>query len=141
MRWLVLLLYSVVGIVSVAMGSLYILTPRFMPYHAVAIGRDWTVLSGEEQVLYLALLDVAGAGWVALGVAVLWLVMVPIRRGEQWARFMVPCLLLIFYLPTLLATISVLDNTPASPPWWGNVIALAVTVIAFVVDRPFRRAG
>ena len=139
MRRFVLLLYSVVGIVSIAMGALYLLAPRFMPYHAVAIGRDWAALSDNEQVLFRALLDVAGAGWLALGVAVIWLVIVPVRRGERWARLVVPCLLLIFYVPTLLATLSVLENTPASPPWWGNLVALAATVAAFILDKPFKR--
>jgi hypothetical protein len=82
MRRLVLILYGVVGIISIALGSLYILSPRFMPYHSVAIGKDWAALSSNEQVLFLALLDVAGAGWVALGVAVIWLVVVPLRKGE-----------------------------------------------------------
>jgi hypothetical protein len=67
--------------------------------------------------------------------------MVPVRKGERWARFLVPALLTIFYVPTLLATLSVLNTTPASPPWWGNVIALGVTATAFILDRPFRNEG
>lgn len=134
MKRIVLLLYGAVGIISIALGSLYILAPRFMPYHSTAIGRDWGELTSNEQVLFLALLDVAGAGWFALGVAVIWLVTVPVRRGERWARAMVPTLLLIFYVPTLLATLSVLEKTPASPPWWGNLIALGATVIAALLD-------
>ena len=130
-------LYFGVGIVSIALGLVYLLSPTFMPYHAVAIGRDWPELTVAEQTLFGALLDVAGAGWIALGVAVIVLTLVPLRRGEIWARYLVPMLAMIFYVPTLLATLSVLNTTPASPPWWGNVIALAATIFAFLLDRPF----
>jgi hypothetical protein len=61
---------------------------------------------------------------------------VPIRRGEPWARLCAPLLLFIFYGPTLLATLSVEAATPASPPWWGNLTALTVTAIAFILDWP-----
>ena len=122
------------------LGFIYVFSPTFMPYHAVAIGREWVELSGAEQVLFSALLDVAGAGWIALGVALIVLTWIPLRRGEKWARYLVPALAIIFYVPTLLATLSVLGSTPASPPWWGNVIALVATIAAFLLDRPFSRS-
>ena len=133
--------YFAVGIISVILGLVYMLSPTFMPYHAVAIGREWAELSGVEQVLFGALLDVAGAGWIALGAAIIVLTALPVRQGEKWARYLVPALAVIFYVPTLLATLSVLSATPASPPWWGNVICLAATLLAFLLDRPFSNTG
>ncbi|MFC6636858.1 hypothetical protein ACFQDR_05770 [Sulfitobacter sediminilitoris] len=108
-------MYIITGIVSVTMGAIYLFTPEFMPYHSDAVGRAWQDLQDSEQVLFGALLDVAGAGWISLGVAVIVLAIVPVRRGELWARFLVPVLLVVFYMPTLLATLSVLAQTPGSP--------------------------
>jgi hypothetical protein len=47
-------------------------------------------------------------------------------------------LLVLFYVPNLLATLSVLGQTPASPPWYGNAIALLATAIGLALDRPWR---
>ena len=131
-------LYALTGVVSITMGAIYLFSPEFMPYHSVALGRDWHDLQNSEQVLLGALLDVAGAGWIALGTAVIVLAIIPMRRGEMWARLLVPFLLVLFYLPTLLATLSVLEKTAASPPWYGNAFALLATAIGFALDRPWR---
>jgi hypothetical protein len=136
---IVMALYGVNALITVALGSVYLFRQSFMPYHEAALGRSWGQLEPELQSLLGALMDVAGAGWATLGVSVLVLVAVPLRRGERWARLLVPALFLLFYVPNLLATLSVLAETPASPPWYGNAVACLVTVIAFFVDAPWRR--
>ncbi len=139
MRIAAISLYVVTSIVSITMGAIYLLAPEFMPYHADALGRGWQDLQESERVLFGALLDVAGAGWIALGVAVIVLAILPVRRGETWARLLVPFLLALFYVPTLLATLSVLQLTPGSPPWYGNAFALLATAAGLALDRPWRR--
>jgi hypothetical protein len=47
-------------------------------------------------------------------------------------------LFLLFYVPTLLATLAVLEGTPATPPWYGNAIACLATAAGFVADAPWR---
>jgi hypothetical protein len=132
-------LYGVNALISIGLGSLYLFRESFMPYHEAALGRGWQEIEPALQVLLGALMDVAGAGWVAVGVAVIFLVAIPVRREERWARLLVPALFLIFYGPTLLATLTVLDRTPASPPWYGNAIACSVSVLALIIDAPWRR--
>jgi len=132
-------MYAVNGVISVALGSVYLFRQTFMPYHEAALGRSWSELAPELQFLLEALMDVAGAGWIALGVAVLFLTAIPMRRGERWARLLVPALLLLFYVPNLLATLTVLNETAASPPWYGNAVACLTTIGAFVIDAPWRR--
>ena len=126
-------------IVSIGLGAVYLFRESFMPYHAEALSRSWIELEPTLQALIGALMNVAGAGWVALGVATLVLVALPVRRGEQWARVLVPMLLLLFYIPTLFATLTVLRETPASPPWYGNAGACLVALAAFFLDTPWRR--
>jgi hypothetical protein len=71
-------------------------------------------------------------------VATLVLVVVPMRRGEIWGRLLIPALFLLFYVPTLLATLAVLKQTPAAPPWYGNAIACLATIGGMLADAPWR---
>lgn len=130
--------YTITAIVSIAMGAIYLFSSEFMPYHADAIGRTWQELRDSEQALIGAILDIAGAGWIALGTAVVVLAVIPMWSGELWARLLVPFLLVLFYVPNLLATLSVLQQTPATPPWYGNAVALVATAIGLALDRPWR---
>ncbi len=132
------LLYAVMGFVSLVLGAIYLFRDSFMPYHAAALGKSWGELAPATQTLLKALMEVAAGGWLALGALVLLLVAFPIRRGERWARLAAPAALLLFYVPTLLATLSVLQNTPASPPWRFNVVACLCAVVGLVLDAPWR---
>lgn len=131
-------LYASMGVVSLVLGAIYLFRDSFMPYHAVALGKSWGELDSATQTLVKALMEVAASGWLALGTLVLILVAFPIRRGERWARLATPAALLIFYVPTLLATLSVLHDTPASPPWRFNVVACLCAVVGFLLDAPWR---
>jgi hypothetical protein len=133
-------LYACVAIVSLVLGAIYLFRDSFMPYHADALSKDWSELDPATQTLIKSLMEVAAAGWLALGVLVLLLVAIPIRRGERWARFAAPAALLLFYVPTLLATLTVLYETPASPPWRFNLVACLCAVVGFLVDAPWRSA-
>jgi len=106
-------IYTGIAIPSLVLGTIYLCRPTFMPYHAVALGKEWAELDAATQVLVKALMEVAAGGWLALGTLVLLLVAFPIRRGERWARWAAPTASLLFYVPTLLATLSVLQQTPA----------------------------
>ena len=133
-------LYAIMGVVSLVLGAIYLFRDSFMPYHAVALGKGWGELDSATQSLLKALMEVAAAGWLALGMLILLLVAFPIRRGERWARLAAPAALLLFYVPTLLATLSVLQQTPASPPWCFNVVACLCAVVGFLLDAPWRSA-
>lgn len=134
-------LYAGVAIVSLVLGAIYLFRPTFMPYHAVALGKEWTQLDHATQTLIKALMEVAAGGWLTLGVLILLLVVFPIRHGERWARLAAPVALLLFYVPTLLATLSVFQQTPASPPWRGNVAACVAAVLGFLLDAPWQAHG
>ncbi len=134
------LLYAAMAFVSLVLGGIYLFRDSFMPYHAAALGKDWGELDPATRTLLKALMEVAAGGWLALGVLVLLLVAIPMRRGERWARLAAPAALLLFYVPTLLATLSVLHETPASPPWRFNVVACLCAVVGFLLDAPWRSA-
>ena len=131
-------LYAATALVSLVFGAIYFFRDSFMPYHAAALGTEWGELDPATQALLKALMEVAAGGWLALGALVLLLVAFPIRRGERWARLAAPAALLLFYVPTLLATLSVLQETPASPPWRFNVVACLTAVVSLLLDAPWR---
>ncbi len=131
-------IYAVCAIISIVLGGTYIFRGEFMPYHAQALNTEWAALDMETQTLLLALLDVAGAGWAVTGFLVLVLVVVPFRTGASWSRWTIPAALVLLYVPILLATLRVLADTLATPPWYGNALALLATAVAFVLDRPWR---
>lgn len=133
------ILYGATALGSVVTGAIYLFRNSFMPYHSVALGKTWNEVDDASQFLIKGLMEVAGAGLIALGLLVFALVLVPIRRGERWARLAVPIALLVVYVPTLAATLNVLHNTPASPPWRTNLVACVAAGLGLLLDAPWMK--
>ncbi|MBE9060376.1 hypothetical protein [cf. Phormidesmis sp. LEGE 11477] len=104
-----------------------------MPYHAVAVGQNWAEVAPEYKILILALMKVAGGGWLATAFATAALLFIPFRKGMRWSYWALPAVGLPAALTSLYATIYVTQNTPASPPW----IAAAVGTILLVSGAIF----
>lgn len=136
-RKIALVLYGLVALVSLYLGWRYFSSDEFMSYHQKAVVTPWADLPDGVRTLVLALMEVAGGGWFALFVLITALLAIPYRRGERWARIMIPVGILTFYVPTLYATLRVLRDTPAVPPWWGAAVACLVAIVGLFLDRPW----
>jgi len=125
--------YGITALVSLILGGIYLLKDSFMPYHAEALSRSWGEVEAVTQVLISALMTVSGGGWFTVGVVILLLLAFPFRNDRTWAVYALPTIILLFYLPNLSATLSVLQNTPGTPPWQGNVVACLSAVVGLAL--------
>jgi len=129
-----LIAYILIGLMGLVFAYLYLSRSEFMPYHAVAVGRNWQDVDPGMQVLIIALMRVSGGGWLAtsLGIALMiW------ARNKYKQLFFSAALVLIglgCVIPTLIATLYVRNNSPANPPWIAATLAILILVIAFIFD-------
>lgn len=126
--------YSCVAIVLILFGFIYLIKDRFMSYHSKALSLSWTELEASMQVLIIALMRAAGGGFLATGLAMLILLFIPWRAGDIWAIYAVPVVSLCTSLGTLYATLLVKTRTPGTPPVLLSFIALALTVVGFLLS-------
>jgi hypothetical protein len=122
-------------------GLLYVTTPRFMSYHADALGTTWEELPANYRGFMLGVLKAMGAGSVAVTVALLIMILIPFRRGQAWARWAVPVVGVLFTALTLYGALTIATRTPASPPWLQTcgLIALLYLLGALITYWPTRR--
>lgn len=132
-KWSAGIVYGFTALVSLVLGAVYIFKTSFMPYHAEAVSKSWAEVETANQVLISALMDVSGGGWFTVGVVIVVLLVFPFRNDERWAVYALPAIILIFYIPNLWATLSVLWNTPAHPPWYGNLMACLSAVVGLIL--------
>ncbi len=126
--------YALVGILGFVFACFYLFRSEFMPYHAVAVGKDWNEIDHGMQVLILALMRVSGGGWMATAISITVLL---IARSKFKSSILSIGLVLVglgALIPTLYATLYVRANSPADPPWYAAVGGIALLVIALVLD-------
>ena len=103
-----------------------------MPYHGEALGLSWSELEPKKQVLILALMRAGGGGFLATGLTILILLVIPYRAGETWSIYGIPLISLCISSGTLYATWLVKTKTPGNPPIKLSWLALLLTIMGFI---------
>ena len=73
--------YLAPALALLAFGVRYLVSPEFMPYHAVGLQRTWQELQPHEQGVMLAALRGGGSGFFFSGTTIVLLVGLPFRAG------------------------------------------------------------
>jgi len=124
--------YVVVAILSLIFGLIYLTKAEFMPYHSQALNKKWQELENSYQTLILALMRVAGGGFLATGISIILLLIVYYNTQQNSLLIIITTMGLITSLGSLLATILVKTKTPASPPFGLSLFSISLIVIGTI---------
>lgn len=119
-------LYCLVGLGLLLQGVRYLGAAELMPYHLAVIDTTWQSLAPEQQTLYLGLLKGFGAGSFCVGLTIVLLALMPLRRGMNWARWVTPVVAAIYCAAVVYVTRFAL--LPGAVP-----IAVTATLLGLVV--------
>jgi hypothetical protein len=129
---------------AVAYGVMYLATPHLMSYHLAYLGMT------EEQInqlsvrflpLYHALMQVSGAGMVAIGFAAFLITLIPHKREEKWAWWTLLVLFSMSLVPMFLTTFHIAQNISSGPkpPYYITIIMFVLMLIAQILTFPYLR--
>ena len=124
-----LVLLSLAALVSLLFGVRYLVARQFMPYHAAVAGKAWQDLEPGVQTIILGMLKILAGGFLAYGIALLWL-LIPLAQKQAWAPWAVLTLTLASVLPSVYVTIWLRRFAPSAPT--PVAPALAVLIVALV---------
>lgn len=124
--------YGLVALILILFGSIYLLKNQFMPYHCEAVGYSWSELEPNVRVLIIALMRATGGGFLATGLAIFILLMIPLRSGNIWASYAIGAIAVCHSTVTLYATLLVKTKTPGKPPVGLSLLGLALIIIGFI---------
>lgn len=116
-------------------GLLFTLSSEFLPFHSDVIETPWSQLEPAAQTLYLGMMRTEGAGFLASGVAIAVLLMIPYRQGAGWAPWAMTLIGTVEHLPTLIANYHVATHTNASPPWPAAAFGIATLMVGWILSR------
>ena len=134
-------IYFLLALSSVAFGVVYLFCSTIIPYHRVAIGIPWEQLSSGLQALLQGLIKVTAAGFLVTGISFLVLLIIPFRRGDLWAKWLIPILGSVWNIIALYATIMIAMKTPAVTPWPSAIAAMVLLIIAFILAPGFGKSA
>ena len=132
-RIVCIVIYAITALSGFGFAGVYLFRLEFMPYHEVAVGHPWAEVPEGYQVLILALMRVAGGGWLAASLSMTALLLFPCRKGHYWSYIVIPVIGLAVMLPTFIATLHVKFESPANPPYLFAGLISALLILALVL--------
>jgi hypothetical protein len=124
--------YLLVAIGSIVFGFIYLLRKKFMPYHQLALNKQWEELESEYQTLILALMRVTGSGFLATGVTILLLFLIYFQTEELITLWIIPAIATITSVGSLYATILVKTKTAGNPPIRLSILSIVLIILGTV---------
>ena len=132
--WAAFACYLLAVIGDVIAGFTYLLSPKCMNYHEVAIGKKWEELDVKLQTLLLALMKSCGGGMISMGLGMVAMLVYPFRSGEIWSYYIIPiCGLILIGIP-IYAMVTVKKRTNAKPPIIVNTTAILFIIIGAILS-------
>lgn len=132
-----LAIYLVIGMIDIVLGVIYFFSEQFLTYHAQAVGKPWIEVDTGTRTLILALMKLAGGGWLALGFFTVILAWVAFRRRSTVFRWALPAGTIVFYSASLAATWGVYQKTGSPTPWVPSLAMIGFALLAFIIDAPW----
>ena len=132
-----LTIYFVIGLIDLVLGMIYFTSDQFLSHHSQAVSASWQEVEVGIQTLILALMRVAGGGWLALGFVTIVFALGSFIRSSTLARWALPTGTVIFYSASFAATWSVYQKTGAQSPWAPSLALIGLAVVALLIDAPW----
>jgi hypothetical protein len=125
--------YSIVGIASLIMGLIYLLSKKFTNYHAQAVNKKWDEIDEKVRIVMLALLKLGGVGFFITGISMIGVLDI---LYKNFIGFLVATVIgLFFWISSLIITARIKYLTKANSPVLPsllNVVLLFIGVISSI---------
>jgi hypothetical protein len=127
-------LYSLVGIISLVMAFKCLFSTKFLPFHEKAAGRPWNEIDDPLKPVILALLRLSGLGFLITAIL---LIICPIANffgQSDFYKYLIPVIALIFCTGLFAVNYSLHKKTKADTPWKGSLYAMLAILAGVIIS-------
>ena len=131
---LVIFLHSINIFFLVLFGSIYLFKKTCMSYHVQALGLAWQDVPVNTRLIILALMKIAGSGWLAAAAALIYLLILLASQGSFFICAAIFSIELLIWVPSTYVTFKVSSNTGAKTPWLLCLLLFCLAFITFLIS-------
>jgi hypothetical protein len=134
LKILPILLYAIVGIVSMVMSVKNLFSDKFLPFHEKAAGKRWDEIDNSLKVVILTLMRLIGLGFLIISILLLVFPVVNYFNPNRFYEYLIPGLALIYCTGLFVINYLLYRKTKANTPWQKSLYAMALIVIGIIIS-------
>jgi hypothetical protein len=128
------LLYAIVGIISLLMFVKTALSGKLLPFQEEAAGKSWDTLDPGLQSVLLTLLKLSGLGFLVIGLLLCAFPFIYFSIDGYLIKYLIPGTAFLFCLGLCLINYQLHARTRTDTPWKGSLYSAIFIAVGIVVS-------
>jgi hypothetical protein len=133
-RIIPIVLYFLVGIISLIMVWETFFSKKFLPFHEEAAHILWDNIDYPFQQVILSLLRLSGLGFLVVSILLLVFPVVNFFIPNIFYTYSIPVLALVFCIGLFINNYLLFKKTKVDTPWKGSLYAMGILLTGIVIS-------
>jgi len=129
-----IVLYFIVGVISLYMALKSFFSKKFLPFQEEAASIPWKKISKPLQSVILTSIKVSGLGFLLVAILLMVFPGVNYFIRDRFVEYSVPMLSFLFCFGLFLFNYYLHKNTKADTPWKNSLFAMGIIVAGFAIS-------
>jgi ABC-type multidrug transport system fused ATPase/permease subunit len=129
-----MVLYLLIGAISLVMAFKNLFSTKFLPFHEKAAGKLWSEIDNPLKLVILSLLRLAGLGFLTVSILMIVCAIVNYFAPNVFCKYLVPVVALMYCIGLFVINYSLYKNTKADTPWKGSLYAMSVIIAGIIIS-------
>jgi hypothetical protein len=134
MKLIPLVLYFLVGVVSLLMAFKGLFAKKFLPFHEQAAGRVWDGIEQPMRSLILSFMRITGLGFLIMSVLLMVFAIVNYFRPDAFYEYFIPLMALIYCAGLFVINYILYIKTKADTPWKKSLFAMSALLAGIIIS-------
>jgi hypothetical protein len=129
-----ILLYIIVGIISMAMAVKNLFSSKFLPFHENAANKPWDEIDNPLKLVILTLLRLVGMGFLIVSILLLIFPIINYFIPNEFYKYSIPIIALVYCTGLFVINFLLYKNTKAETPWKGSLYAMLALIAGIIIS-------
>ena len=129
-----MLLFMIVGIISMVMAVKNLFSTEFLPFHEKAANKSWNEIDNPLKLVILTLLRLTGLGFIVVSILLLVFPIINYFIPNKFYKYSIPIVALIFCTGLFVINYSLYKKTKAKTPWKGSLYAMIAIIAGIIIS-------
>ena len=129
-----LVLYILIGVISLIMAFKSLFSQKFLPFHEAAYGKPWDDVEKNLQYVLIALLKISGLGFLIVALLLLTSPIFNYFKPNIYLKYVIPLITLLFCTGLFIFNFILFKKTKAKTPWKNSLYIMAVIIICLIIS-------
>ncbi len=129
-----LVLYMLIGAISLIMAFKSLFSQKFLPFHEAAYGKPWDDVEKNLQYVLITLLRISGLGFLIVALLLLTSAVVNYFEPNIYLKYVIPFIALIFCTGLFIFNFILFKKTKAKTPWKNSLYVMVVIIICIIIS-------